>query len=697
MRVQLPYKADLLAALLGLLIAIVAWWQAPLPTCTIGSGVDVGCARGFQTRERDGQRTFRWSDDHAWIDLAGAGWGGPHVLQLTLAAPRSEGVSQPEALLTSHLFATTTSIPAQSRRYFLLLPPSFPGSDTITIDLSSSTFEPPRDERDLGVAAYQLRLLPLTTTRLPGVLPLIALMLSALAFRRIGQRLLPAAWQAWFSTLALLLVIGLAWIWLPERVAPFLLPLGLIAGAVAWAVERYGVLWLGWPIWLATLGGVLLDASLASDLLRGGWVPLVVAAQAALLVWAAFQPAAAADAKAADATKMLTLLLIALVVRLAGWVVRILLGNAAADADTELFYNYGRATIELGVPIAEYPSGALLIWALLAQPASRELFALLLPLLNLVADLGLVAGLWIIARRFSTIEHVIHPLVLAYAITPLLLPFFGKYDALPAALIVLGLASFSTRRYGWAGIALGLGGAIKWVPWLAAPILGWFVLLLTVRDRHNQPLIRAMAGLFGAIAAASLPFALQDLAGFLAPYTVQGARPLIGESFWFLPAVALEPQLLGELAAPWSGTESAWITPTLTLTIQLAALIALGLGVVLRPATPARTLALAALAPAAFLLLNRVFSPQYTLPISACLLAAALARPLTRQQQIGVVVGVAVMQAANLLVWPYTRSWWLVASLIMFLAGIGTSIWLAWAAYAANRAPTRPALQSKAR
>ena len=40
--------------LAALLTATVATAIAPPPMCDVGAGEDVGCARGFETRERDG-------------------------------------------------------------------------------------------------------------------------------------------------------------------------------------------------------------------------------------------------------------------------------------------------------------------------------------------------------------------------------------------------------------------------------------------------------------------------------------------------------------------------------------------------------------------------------------------------------------------------------------------------------------------
>lgn len=671
------------------LFAALAAILTPLPVCTIGARDDLGCARGFQTREGE-RRPFRWSDDHAWVALPGMGWGGPQAISVTLAAPRTAGLAQPVVTLAAAGIAANFMAPAVPRRYTLLVPSPNIGADTLNLSIRSETFAPPGDGRDLGSAIYEVRGLPTNAPRLPGLLPLLLFAIIAVALSRLLARVWhpdqsALADRPFGAALAGLLMVGMLSVLsvaMPMRVSPFLPGLAIILMLAASLLPRLGLSRIPATLWGAACAGAALDALLVTNLVRGEWTALILIAQALLLLWGvvlagkqAIQPG--------------TLLALALIVRLLGFATRLLSGYAAVDPDTELFYNYGRATIELGVPLVEYPSGAPLIWALLALPASRELFALLLPLLNLASDLAIVWGIATIGRlRHQPAEQVlVASLACGYALASLLLPFWhGKYDSLPAALTIVGLALFAHQRFGASGAALGLGGAIKWAPWLAIPILAWQLIATAIgQQRSSQPIRGAarrsfvifMGGLVLAILAVSLPFALRDWQAFLTPYTVQGARPLIGESFWFLPALLFEPQLLQTLAAPWSGSESRIITPTLTLLVQLLALLALGLAAMLRPIEPRRILALAALATATFLLLNRVYSPQYALPIAASLLIAGAAVLQTRRDVLVLTAALAVMQAANLMVWPYTRSFWLIPSAIQFAAGLGAAIWLA--------------------
>jgi hypothetical protein len=720
----------------------------------VGAEEDIGCARGFETRERDQARSFRWADGAALVRLHAPGYGAPLLLEIALAAPRTPGAPPTATTLNAGSLQVEFDV-AAPRRYRMLVPPSPLAGDLLTVALTSETWRPANDRRTLGVQVSDVRLRPTGGLRIAGPFHVAALLALGLATACFGLR---AGYQraAFPLGLALMLLAGALWALLPARVAPFLPGLALILGTAAlFPIKQslpqpapgdtgtVGPLRLnGVGVLLLAIGiGAAVEAAFAAGLLHGPWSMAGVLLQGAVTLWAVWHTRALRLSLAA-------LLAVALAVRLLALGSRLLTGGAGSDADVELFYSYGRATLELGLPVVEYPSGALLPWALMALPGSRELFALLLPLLNTLCDLAIVWGLY----RISALAHVPANIVghsheaigsqpsaaqrapglqrsafsvqrsafsvqrsafsvqrsafsLFYALSPLLLPFwYGKFDSLPAALLVVGLVAFLARRPAPAGALLGLGGTVKWVPWLAAPALALHELhagfyhedtktrrlttswssRLRVFVVHPAPFVAAF---LAAVAAASLPFALRDGAAFLAPYTMQGGRPLIGESIWFLPAVVLEPRLLGELPSPWSNVEEAPIGPMLTVAAQGLALVALLVPVLLRPPDRRRTLALAALAPAVFLLLNRVFSPQYVLIITACALAAGAA-VLREREALLLIVLLAVAQTANLLVWPHTARGWLAASAVLFATAIGAAAWLA--VRAARLEPVQP-------
>jgi len=114
---------------------------------------------------------------------------------------------------------------------------------------------------------------------------------------------------------------------------------------------------------------------------------------------------------------------------------------------------------------------------------------------------------------------------------------------------------------------------------------------------------------------------------------------------------------------------------------QALVLIGVGLAAWRARASLRAGVALAAIAPVLFLLLNRVFSPQYlVLMLAAWAIAGALLVESRREQ---LALGVAVMAAttANAFVYPYTLhelGLWRLASALLFAVGLVTSAWLVW-------------------
>ncbi|MFQ3632594.1 glycosyltransferase 87 family protein [Roseiflexus sp.] len=661
--------------LTALLIAGGATALALPPVCDVGAGEDVGCARGFETRERDGYGSFRWTDGDAGVVLSAAGYGAPHLVEIVMAAPRPPDVSPPSTTLSVAATSIMITPPAAPRRYRLLHPPDFPAGETIRIAIQSETWKPDGDRRNLGVLVYLVRVRLLGDPVLPPLQHTLAILAIGLAASFAGRHPLIRTSIA----LGAIGVCGVLWVWFPMRTTPFLPFYALLLGSAtilfAWLKRREPArqpVWFGEPVVLAAIGGVLLDALIVTGVTRGSWVVPVIGAQATLAVWGVWR----ADRRS---WSLPDLLRIALIVRLLALTTRLLSGEIGSDPDVELFYNYGRATLELGLPVVEYPSGALIPWALMALPASRELFALALPLCNTAADLLIVWGIWQIGfqRRAVTGEGTgAAALACFYALSSLLLPFWhGKYDSLPTALLALGLVAFAHRRMGWSGVALGIGGALKWTPWLAAPVLAFGIARLR-SSRSFTSLWAFAAGGMIAVAVTSIPFALIDWERFLAPYTLQGGRAITGESLWFLVFLVIAPEHWSRLPAPWGAFETGRGFVGVAVAVQGATLAGLMLNA-LRPALSEwRLIALAALTPAIFLLLNRVFSPQYILTITAAALIASAAVGDSPRVVRNLVLLLTITQAANLLVWPNTVPWWPLASAVMFITAASALGWI---------------------
>lgn len=136
----------------------------------------------------------------------------------------------------------------------------------------------------------------------------------------------------------------------------------------------------------------------------------------------------------------------------------------------------------------------------------------------------------------------------------------------------------------------------------------------------------------------------------------------------------LDPALWNRLPAPWSAVDTGDRLLFLAVAVQLLVLIGLTLAALAARISLWRALALAALVPAAFLLLNRVFSPQYLLTITAMALVAGAAVARSRRDMLVLIGLLGVAQATNLLVWPNTVAWWPLASALMFAAALSALV-----------------------
>ena len=128
----------------------------------------------------------------------------------------------------------------------------------------------------------------------------------------------------------------------------------------------------------------------------------------------------------------------------------------------------------------------------------------------------------LLARRFGA-------RVWRWAIaTPILLYAFQNWDLFAIAALVVGLLAFERRRDGTAGMAFGVGGAIKLFPLVVVPPLAMY--RWTHGDRRGaQRLLVAAAATFALL---NLPVAVLNPSGWWWPYAFQsrtrprrGARP----------------------------------------------------------------------------------------------------------------------------------------------------------------------------
>jgi len=221
-------------------------------------------------------------------------------------------------------------------------------------------------------------------------------------------------------------------------------------------------------------------------------------------------------------------------------------------------------------------------------------------------------------------------------LSPLLLfQAFTNWDLLAVALSAYGLWAWSRRRPAVAGVLLGLGVAAKLYPVL---ILGALFLLCLRAGRLKQWGTTTIAALL-AWTAVNLPIALLAPDNWSWFFVFSRRRPANPETIWNIALYLSHYRL-------FDGPLAEGQTPTVLNAVVTAVLVLLAAGVAwltlaapLRPRLPQ----IAFLLLAGFLLLNKVWSPQFSLWL---LPLAILARPRWRT--------LLLWQATEVTVWIVT-------------------------------------------
>jgi uncharacterized membrane protein len=189
-----------------------------------------------------------------------------------------------------------------------------------------------------------------------------------------------------------------------------------------------------------------------------------------------------------------------------------------------------------------------------------------------------------------------------------------NWDMWAVGLLALGMYFFSRNRLVLAGVFIGLGTATKLYPLL---ILG-ALLLLALRTGRIRAFLVTAAAAAAAWLAVNLPVAALDPAGWKYFYQFTEDRPAGYSSPWF--AYNLVAGRLG-----WLPLQADAIN-TAALNLFVLACILIGVLALAAPRRP-RLAQLAFLIVAAFILTNKVYSPQFVIWLVPLL---ALARPRWR-------------------------------------------------------------------
>lgn len=203
---------------------------------------------------------------------------------------------------------------------------------------------------------------------------------------------------------------------------------------------------------------------------------------------------------------------------------------------------------------------------------------------------------------------------------PLFLYAFHNWDLLAVALATGGLVAYRRGRVRTAGVLLGLGGAAKLYPLLLAPVLAADLFRAETRPFPRTTAFAAAAA--AGWAAPNLPVLLADPSGWWATYVFHAGRDPNYETTWAVLRTFC-------LKRGWD-TVAGWFQGPVFSGLLLAAFAAGSMGIaarVLRGRIDAVRGAFATLL--LFLVLNKVYSVQYTLWLLPFLVLLAVPWPRT--------------------------------------------------------------------
>jgi hypothetical protein len=390
-------------------------------------------------------------------------------------------------------------------------------------------------------------------------------------------------------------------------------------------------------------------------------------------VWLLLQAAIAALAlvvafKAQERLRLLPDVRLAVAFQASLVVLHLALGTEGDIDSSRVFRLQGEALLDGDYPRSEYPTGAVLLFAFEALVGGSDTRAAN-ALLMIPFHAATVAAVFALRTRWSAW------LAAVVALWPLnAYSWEFKFDAAPAALLAIGLLFAYRRRWALSGVALGLGTVVKWSPALAfAALVVWLV-----ASRHRGEARRCVAGFVAAGLLVYVPFLLWEPSDVLAAYTKQGGRGITAESVWYL---LLRPLDLAEVRGHLSYAAGA---PAWADTGAVALQLALVLGTIVLAARlrhrSGAAIAVAALAPALFLLTNRIFSPQFLVPLFAAWAIAAALLVRTKREQLAVGIAMATASTANAFVYPFALPYyaqtWVAASLVLFVTALALTGWL---------------------
>jgi uncharacterized membrane protein len=212
---------------------------------------------------------------------------------------------------------------------------------------------------------------------------------------------------------------------------------------------------------------------------------------------------------------------------------------------------------------------------------------------------------------------------------------FTNWDLFAVALATLGMWAWARRHPVVAGLLIGLGTAAKLYPVLILGVL----LVLCLRAGRLGSWLRAALAAAVAWVAVNVPVAVLATENWARFFSLSDIRPANPESIWAMLLALTDDGILDGPLAEGQTPSALNATVAVLLVASAVAIAWLSLAAPVRPRLPQ----VAFLMVAAFLLLNKVWSPQYSLWL---LPLAVLARPGWRS--------LLAWQATEALVWALT-------------------------------------------
>jgi uncharacterized membrane protein len=234
----------------------------------------------------------------------------------------------------------------------------------------------------------------------------------------------------------------------------------------------------------------------------------------------------------------------------------------------------------------------------------REFFDVTVVLLAVCAVVGVLA-----TARAAGPDRRAQALMVALS-PALILSAFINWDLIALALTALGIAAWAGRRGVWAGVFLGLGVAAKFYPLVVfGPLL-----LLCLRAGQLREFAKTLAAAVLAWLAVDLPVMIIAPSGWAYFFVFSKGRGADWGSIWYLFEHFNVPVLGNSQLSALNEMSAAFFA------VACAAIAVLALAAPRRPRLPQ----LCFLVLAAFLMTNKVWSPQYVVWLVPL---AVLARP----------------------------------------------------------------------